>query len=73
MNRLSHVNRLNGEENIMSLGYMDRYVSPYHRIREAVAAGYINLHHIPGTENIADVLTKPERYSSVVLVILVRL
>ena len=31
----------------------------YHRICEAVAAGYINLHHIPGTENIADVLTKP--------------
>ena len=31
----------------------------YHRIREAVAAGYINLHHIPGTENITDVFIKP--------------
>ena len=31
----------------------------YHRVREAVAAGIINLVHIPGIENIADVLTKP--------------
>lgn len=30
----------------------------YHRVREAIAAGIINLIHIPGTENIADILTK---------------
>ena len=31
----------------------------YHFVREAVAAGIIRLVHIPGKENIADVLTKP--------------
>ena len=31
----------------------------YHRVREAVAAGIIQLVHVPGVENIADVLTKP--------------
>ena len=31
----------------------------YHRVREAVAARAIDLVHIPGTLNIADVLTKP--------------
>ena len=30
----------------------------YHRVREAVAAGIINVVHLPGTENPADVLTK---------------
>ena len=30
----------------------------YHRVREAVAAGIINVIHMPGTENPADVLTK---------------
>lgn len=30
----------------------------YHRVREAVAAGFINFIHIAGTSNIADVLTK---------------
>ena len=30
----------------------------YHRVREAVAAGIINVIHLPGTENPADVLTK---------------
>ena len=31
----------------------------YHRIREAVAAGIIRMIHVPGVENIADILTKP--------------
>ena len=31
----------------------------YHRVREAVAADIIRLFHIPGTQNTADVLTKP--------------
>jgi hypothetical protein len=30
----------------------------YHRVREAIAAGYIRFEHIPGTENPADILTK---------------
>ena len=30
----------------------------YHRVREAIAAGIIDLIHIPGLENPADVLTK---------------
>ena len=30
----------------------------YHRIREAVAAKIIEVHHIKGTDNIADILTK---------------
>ncbi len=30
----------------------------YHRVREAVAAGIVNVVHLPGTENPADVLTK---------------
>ena len=31
----------------------------YHRVREAVAAGIVKVSHIPGTENVADILTKP--------------
>jgi hypothetical protein len=31
----------------------------YHRVREAIAAGFIRLSHIPSTENLADLLTKP--------------
>jgi hypothetical protein len=31
----------------------------YHRVREAVAAGIVDFHHIPTEENIADCLTKP--------------
>ena len=31
----------------------------YHRVREAIAAKILTLQHIPSTENIADVLTKP--------------
>jgi len=30
----------------------------YHRVREAVAAGIIEPHHIPGIENVSDTLTK---------------
>ena len=30
----------------------------YHRVREAVAAGIIEPHHIPGIENVSDILTK---------------
>jgi hypothetical protein len=30
----------------------------YHRIREAIAAGYIRYEHIPGVDNVADFLTK---------------
>jgi len=31
----------------------------YHQIREAVAAGIVKVRHIAGTENVADILTKP--------------
>ena len=31
----------------------------YHKVREAQAAGYIRIGKVPGTENIADLLTKP--------------
>jgi len=31
----------------------------YHRVREAVAAGIVKVSHIPGAENVADILTKP--------------
>jgi hypothetical protein len=31
----------------------------YHRVREAIAAGVIRFAHVPSTENIADVMTKP--------------
>jgi hypothetical protein len=31
----------------------------YHKIREAVAAGYIEIHKISTTDNLADLLTKP--------------
>lgn len=30
-----------------------------HRVREAIAAEIVDSYHIPGTENIADILTKP--------------
>lgn len=30
----------------------------FHRVREAIAAGIISFHHIPGTQNPADVLSK---------------
>ena len=30
----------------------------YHRVREAVAAGIVNIHHIRSEENPADILTK---------------
>jgi hypothetical protein len=31
----------------------------YHRVREAIAAGIIRIAHIPSTENLADMFTKP--------------
>jgi hypothetical protein len=31
----------------------------YHRVRESIAAGIIRFFHIPSTENLADILTKP--------------
>ncbi len=31
----------------------------YHRVREAVAGGWLRFEHIPGTENASDILTKP--------------
>jgi len=31
----------------------------YHQVREAVAAGIVKVSHIPGTEDVADILTKP--------------
>ena len=30
----------------------------YHRVRECIAAKFIDFHHIPGVENLSDVLTK---------------
>lgn len=30
----------------------------YHTVREAIAAGFVEFHHIPGTENPADILSK---------------
>ena len=30
----------------------------YHRVREAIASGYVNFVHMPGTENPADICTK---------------
>jgi hypothetical protein len=31
----------------------------YHRVREAVAAKIVKVNHIKGSDNIADILTKP--------------
>ena len=31
----------------------------YHRVREAVAGGWVRFDHIPGAENPADILSKP--------------
>jgi len=31
----------------------------YHGVREAVAAGIVKVSHVAGTENAADILTKP--------------
>ena len=31
----------------------------YHKVREAVAGGWLRFEHIPGTENPADIFTKP--------------
>ena len=32
---------------------------PYHRVREAVAGGWLRFEHLPGAQNPADILTKP--------------
>jgi len=31
----------------------------YHKVREAIASGWLRFHHLPGTENPADIFTKP--------------
>jgi hypothetical protein len=31
----------------------------YHRVRESIAGGILRFFHIPSTENLADILTKP--------------
>ena len=37
----------------------------YHLVREAVAAGVIQFHHMPGSQNPADILTKHWSYASI--------
>ena len=37
----------------------------YHRVRAAIAAGFIRMYHIPGTTNPADILSKHWDYPSV--------
>ena len=37
----------------------------FHRVREAIAAGFIGFHHIPGARNPADVLSKHWSYACV--------
>jgi hypothetical protein len=37
----------------------------FHRVRKAMAAGFIGFHHIPGSRNPADVLTKHWSYACV--------
>jgi hypothetical protein len=37
----------------------------FHRCREAIAAGILRFHHIPGITNPADILSKHWDYSSV--------
>ena len=37
----------------------------YHKTREAIAAGVIRFQHIDGTDNPADILSKPSDYPSV--------
>ena len=37
----------------------------YHKTREAIAAGITRFHHIPGTDNPADILSKHWDYTSV--------
>ncbi len=36
----------------------------YHKVREAVAGGWLRFEHIPGTENPADIFTKPLPWAS---------
>jgi hypothetical protein len=37
----------------------------YHKVREAVAAGYVRLHHVAGAQNPADILSKHWDYATV--------
>jgi hypothetical protein len=37
----------------------------FHRVREAIASGYISFHHVPGDLNIADILSKHWGYQQV--------
>ena len=37
----------------------------YHRVREAIASGYVKFHHIPGVINPADLISKHWGYSSI--------
>ena len=37
----------------------------YHKVREAIAAGMIRFHHIPGSTNPADILSKHWDYSTI--------
>ena len=37
----------------------------FHKVREAVASGFVDFNHIPGTENPADILSKHWGYSNV--------
>jgi hypothetical protein len=37
----------------------------FHRVREAIASGYVDFIYLPGTENPADILSKHWSYASV--------
>ncbi len=37
----------------------------FHRVREAVAAGYVGLYHLPGALNTADILSKHWAYGTI--------
>ena len=37
----------------------------YHKVREAIAAGYVSYHHVPSKYNIADILSKHWGYNDV--------
>ena len=41
----------------------------YHRVREAIAGGWVRFEHIPGTENPSDILTKPLPWFKLKLVV----
>ena len=37
----------------------------FHRVREAVASGYVGFHYLPGTDNPADILSKHWSYANI--------